>query len=309
MIYHSVAELIGNTPLLQLTKLKCNNNLFAKCELFNPAGGLKDRVALYALKELKKQGIINENSIIISATAGNTGLGLALAALEFNLKVILVVAEKFSPEKQILMKALGAKLIITPKKEGMQGSIDKAKELVRQNPNAYYFDQFTNEFNPKAHYENTAREIFADLGTRIDYFVCGAGSGGSFSGIASFLKEQIPHIKCVLCDPVGSIIGGGEAKEAHIEGVGNNFIPQTMNTSLIDEVIKINDEEAFEGVRLLARTEGILAGISSGACLMACLKLSQKVQNKTIVTLFADSLDRYFHKIEQFKILDEMRNF
>lgn len=305
MIYESIAGLVGNTALLKLDKIGVSNNntLYAKCEFQNPAGGVKDRVALYALKELKKQGVINKHTTIISATAGNMGLALALAALELNLSTILLVAEKFSPEKQALMKALGAKIVLTPKKEGIDGSIKRAKDLVDKTPNAYYFDQFNTEFNPRAHYESTARELYEDLGNKIDFFVCGAGSGGSFSGISRFLKEKNPLVKCILCDPIGSIIGGGECKEANIEGIGNSFVPKTMDTSLIDEVIKIGDEEAFEGVRLLARKEGVLAGISSGACAMAALRLAQRVSGKNIVTLFADSLDRYFQKIEQFKIL------
>ena len=305
MIYESIAGFVGNTALLRLGKIDVSNGntLYAKCEFQNPAGGVKDRVAFYALKELKKQGKINSNTTVISATAGNMGLALALAGIELDLRLILLVAEKFSPEKQALMRALGAKIVLTPKKEGIDGSIKRAKDLVESTPNAYYFDQFDNEFNPKAHYESTAKEIYEDLGGKIDFFVCGAGSGGSFSGISRFLKEKNPSIKCVLCDPIGSIIGGGECKEANIEGIGNSFVPKTMDTSLIDEVIKIGDEEAFEGVRLLAKKEGVLAGISSGACLMASLNLAKRVQNKNIVTLFADSLDRYFQKIEQFKIL------
>lgn len=306
MIHTSIAGLIGNTPLLKLSKIGAQNGneLYAKCEFQNPAGGIKDRIALYSLKKLKESGVIGDKTSIICATAGNTGLALALAGVELNLKVILVVAEKFSPEKQALMKALGAQIIHTPKNQGIDGSIERAKALATQTPNAYYFDQFTNEFNPKAHYESTAREIYADLEYKIDFFVCGAGSGGSFSGISRFLKEKNPHTKCVLCDPVGSIIGGGECGEANIEGIGNHFVPQTMDISLVDEVIKISDDEAFAGVRLLAQKEGVLAGISSGACVASALKIAQKAQNKIIVTLFADSLDRYVDKIKQFQIFD-----
>ena len=304
MIYDSIEGLVGNTALLKLSKIGTlnGNEIYAKCEFQNPAGGIKDRVAFYSLKRLKESGVIGSHATIISATAGNTGLGLALAGSQLGFKVILLVAEKFSPEKQALMRALGAQIVLTPRSEGIDGSIARAQELVKSTANAYYFDQFANEFNPKAHYESTAREIYADLGDKIDIFVCGAGSGGSFSGISRYLKERKSSIKCVLCDPMGSIIGGGECGEANIEGIGNHFVPQTMDTSLIDEVIKILDDEAFNGVRLLARKEGVLAGISSGACVAASLKIAAKTQHKTIVTLFADSLDRYFHKIEQFKI-------
>lgn len=299
MIKHSIAGLIGDTALLKLSKIGTlnGNEIYAKCEFQNPAGGIKDRVAFYALSKLKDSGQITPSTTIICATAGNTGLGLALAGVELGLKIVLLVAEKFSPEKQALMKALGAQIIATPKSEGIDGSIKRAKDLVKSTPNAYYFDQFENKFNPKAHYDTTAREIYADLADKIDIFVCGAGSGGSFSGISRFLKEQKPGVKCVLCDPVGSIIGGGEAGEANIEGIGNHFVPQTMDLSLVDEVVKVSDSEAFEGVRLLARREGVLAGISSGACLAASLKIASSTHNKTIVTLFADSLDRYLHKL------------
>lgn len=304
MLYHSSLELIGNTPLVELSHIQIpnNNRIFAKLESYNPAGGVKDRVALYILQKAKKEGSLHKDSVVIEATAGNTGLGIAFVCLHFNIKAILVVPDKFSTEKQILMRALGAEVINTPKELGIQGAIDKAKELLESIPHSFSLCQFENPLNPQAHYLTTAKEIYADMqGVRdlapvFDYFIAGAGSGGSFSGIAKYLKEQDCRIKAVLCDPIGSIIGGGVEACANIEGIGNNFIPKTMDTSLIDLVQKISDEEAYQGLKILAREEGILAGISSGACLQACLKLAQEVENKLIVTLFADDLSRYFSK-------------
>lgn len=304
MFFHSSLELIGNTPLVELSRIAIpnNNRIFAKLESYNPAGGVKDRVALHILQKAQKEGKLHKDSVVIEATAGNTGLGIAFVCLHFNIKAILVVPDKFSTEKQILMRALGAEVINTPKELGIQGAIDKAKELLDSTPHSFSLHQFENPLNPEAHYLTTAKEIYADMqGVRdlapvFDYFVCGAGSGGSFSGVAKYLKEQDSRIQAVLCDPIGSIIGGGQEGCANIEGIGNNFIPKTMDTSLIDLVQKISNEEAYQGLKILAREEGILAGISSGACLQACLKLAQKVENKFIVTLFADDLSRYLSK-------------
>ena len=304
MLYHSSLELIGNTPLVELSRIQIpnNNRIFAKLESYNPAGGVKDRVALHILQKAKKEGSLHKDSVIIEATAGNTGLGIAFVCLHLNLKAILVVPDKFSTEKQILMRALGAEVINTPKELGIQGAIDKAKELLESIPHSFSLCQFENPLNPQAHYLSTAKEIYADMqGVRdlapvFDYFIAGAGSGGSFSGVAKYLKEQDSRIKAVLCDPIGSIIGGGVEGCANIEGIGNNFIPKTMDTSLIDLVQKVSDEEAYQGLKILAREEGLLVGISSGACLQACLKLAQKVENKLIVTLFADDLSRYLSK-------------
>ncbi|STO98035.1 PLP-dependent cysteine synthase family protein [Helicobacter canis] len=304
MLFYSSLDLIGNTPLVELSRIQIpnNNRIFAKLESYNPAGGVKDRVALHILQRAKKQCKLRKDSVVIEATAGNTGLGIAFVCLHFNIKAILVVPDKFSIEKQILMRALGAEVINTPKELGIQGAIDKAKELLDSTPHSFSLHQFENPLNPQAHYETSGKEIYTqmqgvrDLAPVLDYFVCGAGSGGSFSGIAKYLKEQDSRIQAVLCDPIGSVIGGGEEGCANIEGIGNNFIPKTMDTSFIDMVQKISDEEAYQGLKILAREEGLLVGISSGACLQACLKLARQVENKLIVTLFADHLSRYFSK-------------
>lgn len=304
MIFSSSLQLIGNTPLLELRRIKIpnNNRIFAKLEYCNPAGGVKDRVALYIFQKLYDEGKLKKDSVVIEATAGNTGLGIALVAQHFGCKAKLVIPDKFSIEKQILARALGAEVINTPKEEGIQGAIDKAKYLLDTTPNAFSLYQFENPRNPYAHYLTTATEIYADMQTLenahspfFDYFVCGAGSGGSFSGCMRYFKEKDTRIQGVLCDPINSIIGGKSEGCAHIEGIGNDSIPQTMDTSLIDRVEKINDEEACEGLTILARQEGLLVGISSGACISASLKLAQKVQDSIIVTLFADDFSRYFN--------------
>ena len=298
MIYQSIRELVGTTPILKLNKIEIPNNnaIYAKCEFKNPAGGIKDRFAFFAFERLLESGKINKNSIIVEVSAGNTGLGIALAALEYKIKAIIFVPEKFSLEKQILMRALGARVVLTPKDEGLEGATIRAKEFLAKTPNAFNLEQFSNKDNPKAHYETTAREIYADLGDNIDYFVCGAGTGGTFSGISLFLKERINNIKCVLCDPKGSVIGGGKKGEAHIEGIGNDFVPENMDLSLVDEVIKISDNQAYIGLKMLAKKEGILAGISSGACLSAALKLAKNIKNKNIVIILADGLQNYLSK-------------
>lgn len=299
MLYHSIAELIGDTPLLTLNKLTIpnNNKILAKCEFFNPAGGIKDRVALYMLRKFKDEGKLHADSVIVEATAGNTGLGIAIAAIEVGCKALLIVPHNFSIEKQILMRALGAEVINTPQEQGMQGAMQKAAELLESMPNAIAFGQFENLHNPQAHYLTTAKEIYADTQGKIDYFVCGAGSGGSFSGIARYLKEQDSRIKAVLADPLGSLIGGNKHDiKSRIEGIGNTFIPRTMDTSLIDKVYKISDEQAYAGLKLLARKEGVLVGISSGACIHACLELAKEVRDSTIVTIFADGFSRYFSR-------------
>lgn len=305
MLLKSRLELIGNTPLLELSRISIpnNNRIFAKLESCNPAGGVKDRVALHIFEQLSKEGRLHKDSVIIEATAGNTGLGIAFVAQHFNVKTILVIPDKFSIEKQILAKALGAEVINTPKELGMQGAIDKANELLQNTPLAFTLNQFENPQNPQAHYLTTAAEIYEDMQelarvdkALFDYFVCGAGSGGSFSGCMRYFKEKDVRIQGVLCDPIGSIIGGGIEGCSNIEGIGNNVIPKTMDTSLVSIVQKISDDEAYNGIDILAKNEGLLVGISSGACLCASLKLAKSVQDSFIVTIFADDLSRYFSK-------------
>ncbi|ELC8443788.1 cysteine synthase A [Clostridium perfringens] len=294
--YNDIRDLIGNTPILKLNNIKTKDgvNIYAKIEGNSPGGSCKDRIGMYMVDKAEKEGKLKAGYTIIEATAGNTGIGIALAAINKGYKIIFIVPDKFSIEKQKIMKALGAEIINTPKEEGMEGAIRLANSLLSEIPNSLSLNQFTNAANPLAHYETTGQELYEDLDGEIDYFVAGAGSGGTFSGVLKFLKENIPDVKGVLADPVGSTIGGGECGSYKIEGIGNNFIPETMKMSLVDDVIKVNDDEAFDTVKLLAKKEGLIVGSSSGAALAAALKLAEKIEKGNIVTVFPDRGDRYF---------------
>ncbi len=296
--YNSIKDLIGNTPLVKLNQVVNSNsvNLFAKLELYNPGGSVKDRTGTYMIADLERKKLLKKGGTIIEATAGNTGLGIAMAALNKGYKIIFVVPEKFSEEKQILMKALGAEIISSPREEGMLGASRRAEELRAKIPDSVTLNQFGNMSNPLAHYETTGPEIYRALDGQIDYVVAGAGSGGTYSGVLKYLKEQNPDIRGILADPYGSTMGGGEHHDYNIEGIGNDFIADTMDIKLVDDVIKISDDDAFEASRLLARKEGIFAGSSSGAALSASLKLMQKGVKGNIVTIFPDRGDRYFSK-------------
>lgn len=296
--YESIQELIGNTPLIKLNHLDLPEgvNLFAKLELYNPSGSVKDRTGKYMIEDAKKNGKLKNGGTIIEATAGNTGLGIALAGLNEGYKIIFVVPDKFSQEKQTLMRALGAKIINTPRELGMLGAAQKAQELLKEIPDSISLEQFKNQSNPQAHYETTGKEIYEDLDGNIDYLVAGAGSGGTFSGIVKYLKEKKSSIKAVLADPEGSTMGGGEHSDYDIEGIGNDFIPETMDMSLVDKVIKISDNEAFNGAKILALKEGIFAGSSSGAALTAAEKLILEGVKGNIVVILPDRGDRYFSK-------------
>lgn len=294
--YNDIRDLIGNTPILKLNNISTKEgvNIYAKIEGTSPGGSCKDRVGIYMVEKAEKEGKLKSGSTIIEATAGNTGIGIALAAINKGYKIIFIVPNKFSIEKQKIMKALGAEIINTPKEEGMEGAINLANSLLSEIPNSLSLNQFKDEANPLAHYETTGRELYDGLDGEIDYFVAGAGSGGTISGILKFLKENISEVKGILADPVGSIIGGGQCGTYKIEGIGNNFIPETMDMSLVDDVIKVNDEEAFDAVKLLAKKEGLIVGSSSGAAFAAVLKLAEKIEKGNIVTIFPDRGDRYF---------------
>lgn len=299
MKYHeSMQALIGNTPLVKLNHLGLPKDvsLFAKLELYNPAGSVKDRTGKYMIEDAEKKGLLKPGGTIIEGTAGNTGLGIAFAALNRGYRVIFVVPTKFSQEKQVLMHALGAEIINTPREEGMLGATRKAVELCGSIPGAVSLKQFENQSNPLAHYETTGPEIYRDLDGKIDYLVAGAGSGGTYTGVARYLKEQNPNIVGVLADPVGSTMGGGEHGDYNIEGIGNDFIAETMDMSLVDRVVKINDNDAVDGARTLAAKEGIFAGSSSGAALAAAKKLIASGVKGNIVIILPDRGDRYFSK-------------
>ena len=297
-VYESTQELIGRTPLVRLAHSGFPEDVkvYAKLELWNPSGSVKDRTGLYMVRDAERRGLLKPGGTIVEATAGNTGLGIAFAALNRGYRIIFVVPTKFSQEKQTLMRALGAEIINTPREGGMLGAEEKANEIKASLPGSISLEQFHNMANPLAHYETTGKEVWEDLGEKIDFFVAGAGSGGTYSGIARYIKERKPGITGVLADPVGSTMGGGEHGDYDIEGVGNDFIADTMDMSLVDRVIKVTDREAFETARLLASHEGIFAGSSSGAALTAVRKLVDSGAKGTIVTVFPDRGDRYFSK-------------
>ena len=296
--FESTQDLIGNTPIVKLSHLNLPEgvNLFAKLELYNPGGSVKDRIGRSMIEDAEEKGLLKPGGTIVEGTAGNTGLGIAFAALNRGYRVIFVVPTKFSVEKQTLMRALGADIINTPREEGMLGAEAKAEELRTSIPGAVTLRQFKNLANPKAHYETTGPEIWRDLEGKIDYLVAGAGSGGTYSGVVRYLKEQNPAIKGVLADPVGSTMGGGEHGDYNIEGIGNDFVADTMDMSLVDKVVKVDDNDAFTGARELARKEGIFGGSSSGAALSAAKKLIDSGARGNIVVIFPDRGDRYFSK-------------
>lgn len=297
-VYMNIQEMIGNTPIMKIGHMgvKDGVNIYAKLELMNPAGSVKDRVGMYMIEDAEKRGILKPGGTIVEATAGNTGIGIAVAALNKGYKIIFVVPDKFSIEKQKVMKALGAEIINTSREGGMLGAAEKAEEIIANTPGAVSMKQFKNPSNPLSHYETTGPEIYKQLDGQIDYFVAGAGSGGTYSGVVKYLKEQNPDIQGVLADPVGSIIGGGEHAEYDIEGIGNDFIADTMDITLVDKVIKVTDTEAFDTSRKLALKEGILAGTSSGAALSAALRLAEEIETGNIVVVFPDRGDRYLSK-------------
>ena len=296
--YESMQELIGKTPLVKLNHVGVPDGvqLFAKLELYNPAGSVKDRIGKYMVEDAEQRGLLKKGGTIVEATAGNTGLGIAFAALNRGYRIIFVVPTKFSEEKQTLMRALGAEIVNTPREGGMLGAAKKAEELRASIPDAISLEQFKNQANPLAHYETTGPEIYHDLDGNIDYLVAGAGSGGTYTGVVRYLKEQNPKIKGILADPVGSTMGGGEHGDYDIEGIGNDFIADTMDISLVDKVIKITDTEAFTGARALAKKEGIFAGSSSGGALAAAEKLISGGAKGNIVIILPDRGDRYFSK-------------
>ncbi|MDF2505470.1 MULTISPECIES: cysteine synthase family protein [Clostridium] len=293
-----VRDLIGNTPIIKINTIRIKEgvNIFAKLETNNPGGSVKDRIGVYMIEDAEKKGLLKPGYTIIEATAGNTGIGVALGAINKGYNVIFVVPKKFSVEKQALMRALGAKIINTPREDGMLGAVAKAEELLKDTKNSISLRQFENATNPLAHYETTGPEIYRDLDGKIDYLVAGAGSGGTYTGVVKYLKEKNPRIKGILADPEGSTMGGGLEGCYDIEGIGNNFIPHTMDMELVDETIKVDDKESFDMVKELASKEGLIVGSSSGAAMVVALKLSRQIDSGNIVTIFPDRGDRYFSK-------------
>ena len=299
-IYKSADELIGNTPLLELVNIEKKFNLkaklFAKLEFMNVSGSAKDRVAKAMILDAEKSGKLKKDSVIIEPTSGNTGIGLASVGTSRGYKVIIVMPDTMSKERQLLIKAYGAELVLTDGTKGMKGCIEKAESLAKEIPNSFIPDQFSNPSNPKVHKETTGPEIWNDTDGKVDIFVAGVGTGGTITGVGEFLKEKNPNIKIVAVEPEDSpLLSKGIAGSHKIQGIGANFVPKILNTDIYDEIITIKNEEAFDAKNLLGTTEGILVGISSGASLSAAIKLAQREENagKNIVAFFVDTGERY----------------
>ena len=299
-IYTSADQLIGKTPLLELThmeeKQKLPAKVLAKLEYFNPAGSAKDRVALSMILDVEERGILKAGSTIIEPTSGNTGIGLASVAAARGYRTIIVMPDSMSAERQLLMGAYGAELVLTPGKLGMSGAIAKAEELAKEIPGSFIPDQFGNPANAKAHYETTGPEIWADTDGNVDIFVAGVGTGGTITGVGRFLKEKKPAVQIVAVEPYDSpLLSGGKAGPHGLQGIGANFVPAVLDTTVYDRIIPVTTQAAFEAARLIGKAEGVLVGISSGAALHAALELAKEPENagKNIVVLLPDTGDRY----------------
>ena len=297
-VYQSANELIGNTPLLELNALKkakgFSARVLAKLECFNPAGSAKDRVALSMIEDAERRGLLQEGSVIIEPTSGNTGIGLACVAASRGYKTVIVMPDSMSVERQTLMKAYGAEVVLTPGALGMQGAIDKAEALAKEIPGSFIPDQFANPANAAAHRATTGPEIWADTAGQVDIFVAGVGTGGTITGVGEYLKEKNPQIQVVAIEPAKSpLLSGGQAGPHGLQGIGANFIPKVLNREIYDRVIPVTETEAYEAARFLGKTEGILVGISSGAALHGAYLLAEENPGKTIVVLLPDTGDRY----------------
>ena len=299
-IYTSAAELIGRTPLLELThiekELGLKAKLLAKLEYFNPAGSVKDRVALAMIDDAERRGLLTPESVMIEPTSGNTGIGLASVAAARGYRIIIVMPETMSVERRQLMRAYGAELVLTEGAKGMKGAIAKAKELADTIPHAFIPGQFVNPANPKAHEEHTGPEIYEDTDGKIDIFVAGVGTGGTVTGVGHYLKSKNPAVRVVAVEPKSSaVLSTGVAGAHKIQGIGAGFVPDVLDTAVYDEILPVSDEDAFECGRLVGRREGVLVGISSGAALHAAIELAKRPENegKTIVVLFPATGDRY----------------
>lgn len=299
-IYKTASQLIGNTPLLELSHIEKNENLeariLAKLEYFNPAGSVKDRVAKAMIEDAEEKGLLKAGSVIIEPTSGNTGIGLAAVAAAKGYEIIIVMPDTMSVERRKLMKAYGAKLVLTEGAKGMKGAIAKAEELAKETPNSFIPGQFVNPANPAAHKRTTGPEIWEDTDGNVDLFVAGVGTGGTVTGVGEYLKEKNPNVKVVAVEPETSpVLSKGVSGSHKIQGIGAGFVPDVLNTKVYDEVLAISNEEAFEFGKRVGKEEGVLVGISSGAALAAAVKLAKREENKgkTIVVLLPDTGDRY----------------
>lgn len=300
VIYESIDQLIGKTPLLELTstekKLGLNARIVAKLEYFNPAGSVKDRIAKAMFDDAEESGKLNKNSVIIEATSGNTGIGLVSVGTARGYRVIIVMPETMSIERRNLIKAYGAELVLTEGSKGMKGAIQKAEDLAKAVENSFIPGQFLNPANPKTHYLTTGPEIFEDTDGKVDYFVSGVGTGGTISGTGKYLKEKNPDVKVVAVEPADSpVLSGGEPGPHKIQGIGAGFLPDTLNTAIYDEIITVSDDDAFEYGKMIGKNEGFLAGISSGAALKAAVEIAERpeAEGKNIVVLLPDTGERY----------------
>lgn len=295
-IYNSVSELIGKTPLLKLSAFGADKNILAKLEYFNPAGSIKDRAALSMINDAEERGLLKKGSVIIEPTSGNTGIGLTAVAASRGYKVILTMPETMSIERRKLLKAYGAEIVLTDGAKGMTGAIEKAEELNRETPNSVIMGQFVNPANPKAHMETTGPEIWEDTEGKVDILVSGIGTGGTITGTGAYLKSKNSDIKVVGVEPAGSpFLSKGETGKHGLQGIGAGFAPEILDKNIYDEIITVEDESAFETSRTLAKKEGILVGITSGAAVYAALELSKRPENKekTIVAILPDTGERY----------------
>lgn len=292
MVNESILSMIGNTPMYKLNKVS-NGNVYVKLEKYNPGGSVKDRAVFFMIEGLENKGFLKKGDVLIEATSGNTGIALSMIGRVKGYEVIIVMPETMSVERREIMKAYGAKLILTDGKLGMSGAIKKAEELMIENSNYKSLNQFNNPDNPKAHYETTGVEIFNQV-SDVDIFVCGVGTGGTLSGVGKYLKEKKNEIRIIGVEPKNSpVISSGKSGAHKIQGIGAGFIPNNYDSELVDLIMTIGDDEAYEGVKLMAEKEGILVGISSGANIIAALKLSQMYPNINIVTIAPDGLDKY----------------
>lgn len=294
-----ITQLVGETPILQLKRIvpPGSAEVFAKLEYLNPGGSVKDRTAIGMIRRAEEDGRLRPGGTIVEATAGNTGIGLALIGVNRGYKVALFVPEKFSEEKVMIMRALGAQVTRTPDDEGMQGAIDRANALTARDPNAFMAGQFENPANPDYHYETTAREMFDQMEGRIDAVVIGAGTAGTFTGIARYMKERLPRVLAVAVETQGSVLGGGKPGKHKVEGIGSSFIPKNFDHSVCDEVIMVTDPDAFGMVKTLAAEEGVLGGSSAGANVFASLQVARRLgPGKRVVTMIPDSAERYLSK-------------
>ncbi len=297
-VYKNILETIGKTPIVACTAIQqeyqLSSSIYAKVEAFNPSGSIKDRAAKSMIENALAQGKIDKDTLIIEPTSGNTGIALASIAARLQLRLIIVMPSSMSIERRNLIKAYGAEIVLSDGAQGMKGAIAMAEQLAKDNPNSFIPSQFANEANPKIHYLTTGPEIYEQMDGKIDYLVCGVGTGGTISGTGRYLKEKDPNIKVIAVEPAGSPVLSLNKAGAHkIQGIGAGFVPKTLDRSIIDKIICVDDEQAFATARLLAQREGILAGISSGAAMMAAIKIAQEVERANIVVILPDTGERY----------------